>query len=165
MPSSNEVRLKSSFITGVDYVDNSLVITSGEDSDPPPSIDQDGDEWVITLDADRKNSEPPADGFNTASGNGAHEFGTNRVSAGSMPEELNFYFAVTVTLNFQGTSVPTRLYLGQGHSGTRNNWWIGGNAVVNAGTPTLLMLQNNVVIAILKISEQSIDTFQFTLVD
>jgi hypothetical protein len=138
MPSSNTVNLTSSLIESVSYVDGSLVITSGEEYKVPPSITQDGPKWIIEL---------APDGGGT----------------GKQPDKLNFYFAVRVTFNIGGNRVQETIYLAQGHFSLTNNWWIGGNHVVNAGQPEYLVMSDNVIRQIFKLSGNT-NSFTFTSV-
>lgn len=146
MPSSNTVTLNSSQIKSVNYVNNSLVVTEGQKSSPPPTISQTGSQWNITIDVDRKNSAQVASAFNESTGGRYNEYAPDGGSGGT-PNELNFFFAVDVTFQVNSSQqVQTRLYLAQGHYSTTNNWWIGGNAILNAGTPTLLLLSGSTVL-------------------
>lgn len=144
MADSNEVKIACSLIESVSYVTGSLVITPGESSEEPPTIVQDGYQWNITLDADRKASEGVADSFNTLVGGANHEYAPFEGGTGKQPDELNFYFGINVTFNIGGNRIQETIYLAQGH-GTRNNWWIGSNNVVNAGTPTYCVISNNLI--------------------
>jgi hypothetical protein len=145
MSSSNKVKLVGSNIQSVSYIDNSLVITPGQDSAPPPKISKDGNTWTIDLAADRKNSEGVANSFNEITGGKTHVYAPDGGSGGT-PKSLNFYFGVTVEFTgFPGGPVTTTLYLAQGHYGTTNNWWVGGNAVLHVDKPLLLAIANNIV--------------------
>jgi hypothetical protein len=53
---------------------------------------------------------------------------------------LNFYFGVNVSLVVDGTVYTVPVYLGQGHTGLDNNWWIGGNAINGKGTDDSALL-------------------------
>jgi hypothetical protein len=162
MSSSNEVKLSGAQIQNVTYVNNSLVITQGEDSSPPPSIQQDKDKnWVITLSADRKGSSTVANSFNGASGGASHEYAPSGGGTGHTPNELNFYFAVTITFSTPSGSVPVQVNLAQGHYSTTNNWWIGANGVVNIGTPSFCAIANNKIEQIYKLGGGT-SNFTFT---
>ena len=150
--SSNTVTITSPLIESIRYINNSLVITTGESSSPPPSIVQDASRWIITLEADRGGSEDVADSFNTRVGGANHSFAGSGGGTGKMPDKLNFYFGVTVTFNIGGTRIDTNLYLGQGHYLLTNNWWMGSGAIVNIGHPMLLVIHDNVVAQITTLS-------------
>jgi hypothetical protein len=152
MSSSNTVTISGAAITAIDYVPNSLVITPGEDSSPPPTIEQDESQWTITLSADRKASTGVADSFNRVSGGQNHEYAPS--GGGGIPEEMNFYFQIDMTL---GAS-RVRLQLGQGNYGLRNNWWMGGNHVLNVDEPLLLEIVDNEILRIFKLSG-GVDSF------
>lgn len=55
-------------IQWITYVPDSLVITGGQPSEPPPAIEVKDNVFKITLKAGRKKSEAVADSFNSASG-------------------------------------------------------------------------------------------------
>lgn len=160
MASSNTVTITSSLIERISYIPNSLVITEGESSSPPPSIVQDASRWIITLEADRSGSEDVADTFNTRVGGAHHEYAPSGGGTGKMPDKLNFYFGLTLTFNVGGTRISTDVYLAQGHYLLTNNWWMGAGALVNIGTPMLLAISNNVVAQIFTLSGGTSD---FTL--
>jgi hypothetical protein len=162
MPSSNTVTLTSSLIQSITYIENSLVVTEGEDSTPPPKIEQDAAKWKITLAADRKGSGAVANSFNTRVGGSSHEYAPDGGGTGKMPDSLNFFFGVTITWNSGGTRVSTDVYLAQGSFNVTNNWWIGANAVVNVGTPSFVVLNGNVIVQILKMSGGT-SSFTFSL--
>ena len=73
----------------------------------------------IDVEAGRKGSPQVAQWFTSRTSTmiSSAEWG-----ADSFPRELNFAFTGTLTIN--GTEYP--VVIGQGHSGTDNNWWIGG---------------------------------------
>lgn len=166
MSSSNTVKLSSPQIQNVTYIANSLVITTGEDSSPPATItapDTPGGDWTITLNADRSGSTQVADSFNGQVGGSSHEYAPNGGGTGHSPEQLNFYFGVTITFQTGAGSVPVNVFLAQGHFSSTNNWWIGANAVVNTGTPTLVAIQNNQIAQIFNMGGGT-SNFTFTAV-
>lgn len=122
-----------------------LNYTTGETCEPPPSVTQKGNVWTITLDCDRKGSSPVADSFINAVGGGTHMYADGQDS-GDTPDELNFYFGVTLTPK---SGVPVAVDLGQGHYSTTNNWWFGTAAVANTGgnKPVLLLAGQNVALS------------------
>lgn len=139
---SNTVKVTGLVIQSISYIAGSLVITKGQSSSPPPSITQKGADWAITLKCDRKKSTDVAMSFGRASGGNIHVYAPEGGEGGS-PSQLNFYFGVTVTILSGGNKSSTNLYLGQGsHDGT-NNWWIGGNDVINKGEALLIVTDNN----------------------
>lgn len=147
---SNDFNLTSSQLTAMSYVEGSFVITEGESSSPPPTFKKNGSTWTITIGADRKNSSPVADSFNSKTGGSLHEY-TN-ASGDKSPEQLNFYFGVVLTFNVNNVTVPVTVYLGQGHYTANNNWWIGGNPVVNDGSPHLNVISGGQILEVLKIT-------------
>jgi hypothetical protein len=161
MAKSNSVTLTSSLIQNVVYVDNSLVITTGEVYTEPGTVTQDGTTWTIEVEADRKGSAEVATSFNNQVGGASHEYAPDGGGTGHTPNELNFYFAVTITFRIGSGSYNTTVYLAQGNKGLSNNWWIGANAVVNVGTPSMVVLNNNTIMQILKLSGGN-SSFEFT---
>jgi hypothetical protein len=152
MPSQNTVIIKGSSIKDIRYVDNSLVTTPGQDQTPPASIQPNGREWRITIKVDRKNSTDVADQFNRRTGGQFNEFAPDGGDKG-IPNELNFYFAVDIEFAVNNDTATSRIYLGQGHYSETNNWWIGGNTVLNLGrVPTLLVIEGGKVLQRLAIS-------------
>jgi hypothetical protein len=120
----NNVTLTGSSITEINYIDGSFDITEGEASSPPPQITQSGSEWTIGIQANRQNSSLVATKFNSVTGGAGHVYPTWAMTDRS-PDQLNFYFGINVTAGADTVS----LYLGQGHTGLDNNWWIGGSAL------------------------------------
>ena len=161
MSSSNVVTLTSPDIRGVTYVNNSLVITPGEDSSPPATVQGPTSDkpnvWTITLKADRSGSEGVANQFNSQVGGAPHEYAPDGGGTGHSPEKLNFYFGVDVAFG----SGTVRVYLAQGHYSSTNNWWIGSNSVVNTGTPTLVVISNNQIQQIFNMSGGT-SSFEFS---
>jgi hypothetical protein len=120
----NNITLTGSDITEIDYIESSFDITEGEASSPPPQIVQSGSEWTITIQANRETSSQVANEFNTLTGGAGHVYPTWALTDRS-PAQLNFYFGINVSTEADTVS----LYLGQGHTGLDNNWWIGGSAL------------------------------------
>lgn len=121
----------SKTIQWITYVPNSLVITGGQPSQPPPAIEVKDNVFKITLKAGRKKSKAVADSFNSASGGGPKVYAPS--GGGGTPGELNFYFAVTI--QFAGGTAT--VYLAQGSYGLTNNWWIGGSPIFSEDKPRL----------------------------
>jgi phospholipase C len=145
-------------ISSISYVSGSLVITSGQPSETPPTIEKSGSTYKITLMAGRSDSESVANSFNSAAGGSSKEYAPFR--GGGTPDELNFYFAVTLNLGQSSVTV----YLGQGHSGLRNNWWIGGGAIFSDADTPRLEYQAGTNIVTLSISGDN-ETFEFAQKD
>jgi hypothetical protein len=125
----NNVTLTGSDITEIDYIDGSFDITAGQASSPPPQITQSGSEWTIGIQANRENSSLVAKKFNSVTGGAGHVYPTWAMTDRA-PAELNFYFGINVSVGADTVS----LYLGQGHTGLDNNWWIGGSALAVQST-------------------------------
>lgn len=121
---TNNVTLTGSDITYIEYIEGSFCITEGQTGSPPPQIMQSGSEWTMTIQANRQDSSPVANKFNSVTGGSGHVYPTWAMTDRS-PAQLNFYFGVNVTAG----SATVSLYLGQGHTGLDNNWWIGGSTL------------------------------------
>lgn len=160
MSSSNKVTLQSSLIQAVTYVSGSLVITTGEDSSPPPEITRDGSDWTIDLKANRKKSNEVASSFAGVTGGASHMYAPDGGGTGHAPEQLNFYFGVNITFSVDDKQLTTMVYLAQGNYSSTNNWWIGGNAVVNVGTPSLVLTDGGSIVQTLLMSGGTHD-FEF----
>jgi hypothetical protein len=157
-------------IQGMSYVANSLVFTDGQDPAPSvPTASASGTTWTISLHCGRKNSSGPANAFNQAV-TGADLIGSAAThmyayhGGGGTPDELNFCFAMNV--NFGNFS--TVLYFGQGSTSSpfpTNNWWIGGNGVINVlselnnSNPVILLLDNNNLVYFMNLSGDGSNQF------
>lgn len=112
-------------ITNIVYVDNSLEVSQGQQSSPPPSINFSGggiaNGWSISLQANRQKTTQVANDFNNLFDGNDNEY--SPVASSTSPSQLNFFFGIDV---YAGQGV-TRVYLAQGSFGLTNNWWIGSN--------------------------------------
>ena len=145
---SNTVTLESSLIQSVSYIDGTFVITSGQPYDSGPTAKNMGKGvWEITVNCGRKKSSSVADKFNSLCGGEYHEYAPK--GGGGTPDELNFMFGVTVAF---ANATPITLYLAQGSYSSTNNWWIGGQNVINDGKPDLILISNNLPIQLLRMS-------------
>lgn len=141
-PSTNILTITdaSATITSMSYVTNTALVTSGQKSSPPPTIQKSGNVFTISFDCDRKGSSDVATTFNTASGGTANEYAA--YGGGGTPKDLNFWFSLQVNFTTSEGNGTAILNVGQGHSGTRNNWWLGGS-IVNSSKPALVVPINN----------------------
>ena len=130
-------------VSGITYVPNSLIVTPGQPSQPPPTIAQLDNSWTITLMAGRKGSSQVADSFNSAAGGPKSEFAGSGDNSG-FPSSLNFFFAVEIQSNIGGQQSSVTVYLGQGSYGSfidpTNNWWMGGSCIQNFGSGNQVMI-------------------------
>ena len=146
---TNNVILQSDDIQSIIYIDGTFVITDGQpyDSGPTPKNLGKG-QWEITVNCGRKKSDPVADKFNGLCGGALHEYAPQG-GGGGTPDQLNFMFGVQVTF---ANATPITLYLAQGSNSSHNNWWIGGQNVVNDGKPDLILISNNLPIQVMRLS-------------
>jgi hypothetical protein len=132
---------KSNLITRIQYVADSLVISSGQSFLQPASVSSNGNVFTITLFANRLKTGLVAQAFNNACGGQNNEYAP--VGGGGTPSQLNFFFKILIELNVGGTIASVPAYLAQGSFGgiidpTTNNWWIGGSGVNSNGQPQLV---------------------------
>lgn len=145
----NKVTLQGKSIGNVSYIPGSLYVTNGEPIDEYPTVVYQNNKWEISLICGRKGSSVTADKFNqgiTAGGN-YHEYAPDGGKTG-IPKELNFFFQIELTIKMAGGnseySYKPKVWLAQGHYMTTNNWWIGGNNIINRdGNPLFLQLSYN----------------------
>ena len=145
---SNTVTLESDQIESISYIDGTFVITDGQPYESGPTAKNKGKGvWEITVNCGRKKSDAVAQKFNSLAGGEYHEYAPK--GGGGTPDELNFMFGVTVTFS---NAAPITLYLAQGSSPSTNNWWIGGQNVINDGKPDLVLISNNLPTQVLRMS-------------
>lgn len=129
-------------ISSISYIAGSLVISSGQPSKVPPSIKVKNNVWEITLEAGRHKTSAVANAFNSRCGGKGKEYAPSG-GGGGTPNELNFFFGVT--LNFQNGGAAT-IYVGQGSYGLTNNWWIGGSPIFSVDKPRLEYQAGNSIV-------------------
>lgn len=137
-PSTNILTITddSATITSMSYVSGSVHVTSGQKNSPPPTIQKSGKVFTISFDCDRKGSSDVASSFNSASGGKASEYAA--YGGGGTPDKLNFWFSLQLNFSTSRGNGTAILNVGQGHSGTHNNWWLGGS-IVNSSKPELVV--------------------------
>lgn len=156
---SNDVTLKSDLILAIDYIEGSFKISDGQPYESGPTAKNQGDgTWVITVNCGRHKTSEIADEFNAAAGGEYHEFAG--FGGGGTPDELNFMYGVQVTFK---NAAPITLYLGQGSTMSRNNWWIGGANVVNDGKADLVLISNDQPVQVLRLSG-GVSDFDFEVI-
>lgn len=150
---NNSVTLESTQIQTITYIDGSFLITDGQPYESGPTAKNQGSGiWEITVTCGRKKSENVGEKFNALCGGEYHEYAPK--GGGGTPKELNFMFGMLVTF---ANAAPITLYFGQGSYSTTNNWWIGGQNVVNDGKPDLILISNNLPIQVLRMSGSTHD--------
>ena len=158
----NTVTINGSMIKGISYVNNSLVISSGQPSSPPATISNSGSKWEVTMKCGRHKTSAVADQFTKICGSAAHEYAPS--GGGGTPDELNFFFQVNFIIDINGKNYNVNnVCLAQGSYSTTNNWWIGGTNVVNNGNASLIVADNGVVVGTIALSG-SHDSFDFKLI-
>lgn len=135
---SNTVTIDDSAktITSISYIPGSLQISSGQPSRVPPSVSVKNNVWKITLEAGRHKTAAVATAFNAVCGGKPKEYAPSG-GGGGTPDELNFFFGVTIKFVNGGSAT---IYLGQGSYGLifpTNNWWIGGSPIFSLDKPRL----------------------------
>jgi hypothetical protein len=126
---NNKVKIDdiSETVTRISYIDGSVDVTPGQKNDPPPTISQSGRVFTISFAANHKGNEGVAGRYNGLCGGSAHEYAGRH--GGGTPNKLNFYFGVEIRFETAQGGGTLKIYLGQGHGGTANNWWIGGSGI------------------------------------
>jgi hypothetical protein len=129
----NLVTIRTLAVSKVEYA-GMLHVTSGQPYSGDPEVHKTDGGYVIQFLCGRSTSSAVANAFNTAAGGAYHEFPapylSGRPYAAMQPSELNFCFAMNLTFGEVG---PVTVWFGQGHSYTiRNNWWLGGAAILNS---------------------------------
>jgi hypothetical protein len=105
----------------------SYSITSGQ---PYGGLSCSGD--TITIMAGRDNSKGVATSFESGL-TGGNMFCSDG-SCGSMPDKLNFFVTMDLTIEVGGQELTLKsLRVGQGHYTFTNNWWIGGPQCISNG--------------------------------
>ena len=142
-PSANVLTItdNSATITHMSYVDGSAVVTSGQSFNTPPSIQKNGKVFTITFECNRSGSSDIAQAFNNSSGGVAHEYAAYRGND-DVPDKLNFFFTLKLDFTTAQGSGSATLNVGQGHTGSHNNWWLGG-AIVDSSRPGLVVPIDN----------------------
>lgn len=148
----------SQTISNISYINGSLVITSGQPYDVPPSITSSGGVHKITLQAGREGSESVANTFNNLCGGSANEYAPK--GGGGTPDKLNFFFGITISFTTGGSAT---VYLGQGHYALTNNWWIGGAPIFSEDLARLEYTSGNTVYTFEMSGDE--DTFNLKLTD
>ena len=120
LPSGMSFQLDSIQYTTNQPYDGWTTSTGSYTQSNSSGVTQTYSEFLITINAGRSGSSPPAQWF-TSFCDGA-EVGTEAsISNPASPESLNFAFNGTLTANASYT-----IAFGQGNHSSTNNWWVGG---------------------------------------
>jgi phospholipase C len=150
---------QSSMCQSISYIDGSLVITPGQPYEVPPAISWSNGAFKITLEAGRKGSEEVANAFNSLCRGSSKEYAPEGDDGGT-PRELNFFFQVTLYFQPGGSA---NVYIAQGHHGSINNWWIGGDPIFSLDIPRLEYTSGNQVYTLAMSGDH--ETFNLKLID
>lgn len=138
MSDGNKVSIRSGtaglHIKNITYLKGTLHASGG--TNEPSIVRKSDSEWEITVYCKTNRSPEYADEFNTLCGSPYHEYAPDGGGYGKSPEKLNLFFGVQI--EFEYVSGPSaismsadRVYIGQGHYSTTNNWWIGGRSTID----------------------------------
>ncbi len=127
-PNKVTIKDESRTVVGMTYVPGTFKVSKGQPSDGDPTISSSGLLFTLEAVAGRHKTAAIAKDFNTACGGAAFEYAPN--GGGDKPSALNFYFGIHVAFSTTKGNAATMLYLGQGHQGAYNNWWLGGHGLV-----------------------------------
>lgn len=114
----NVVLIKNGGFSDAKLIPGSLVATRGQPVENSPKVKLSSDIVTVLVRSGRKKSKEVAEEFAKKAVNMYAPHG----GKGGAPKELNFFFGLTLTTE-DGTDFD--VYLGQGSTGIRNNWWIG----------------------------------------
>src|SRR5215213_9225753 len=149
-------------ITSIQYVPDSLIISSGQPSTPPATVTFLNNTFTITLNAGRSNTNEVADLFNSVCGGQNNEYAPS--GGDGTPGQLNFFFEVVIEVSVGGETGSVTAYLGQGSYGSifdpTNNWWIGGSCISTSGQPQLVCEVSGQIVTLLLTGNQ--DSFTVT---
>lgn len=144
------IKLKSDsgyqIISG-NYTIEKFSVTSGQDPDgnirvgTKANLNNDG---VMSFKVGRKGSSDVANFFTS-------NIAANQTTFNHNPDDLNFAFIGTLVLTLQnnspggnqGTFTFSNIAIAQGHSGSTNNWWFGGQSCKNIGSNTVVCMGIN----------------------
>lgn len=130
----NYAYISSEEIEDISCMSGSWAVSEGQPMEPPPTIKREGGQFLILFQAGRHKTAEVANRFSNGSGGKDHLFTPFSIT-NTDPGELNFCFGLKVHWKSGETS---DVYLGQGSTMGRNNWWIGSNAITNKdGSATL----------------------------
>lgn len=162
--SSNKVTIDdiSETVTRISYVPGSVEVTPGQKNEPPPNISQSGRVFTISFAANRKGDKNVANRFNSFCGGSAHEYAGRHGGGKGEPNKLNFYFGVEIVFETAQGDGALKIYLGQGHGGTANNWWIGGSGISSSDPSVTAAVGNKGKKLVLPLSG-GVNDFEFGL--
>ena len=101
---------------------------------------------TVSVTCQREGSTVTAGKYNQtiAAGGKYHEYGALADVGTLTPEKLNFFFQIEIEMQHADQTAfefANKVWMGQGHTGLRNNWWIGGMNMVNLGNGSVQFLQ------------------------
>ncbi len=68
------------------------------------------------------------------------------------------------TFAIDGQNITMVIYLGQGHDGISNNWWLGGNNVLNTGDPLFNVISGSNIRRTFRLSGSGSDEMTLTAI-
>ncbi|WP_133491258.1 hypothetical protein [Alcanivorax sp. 24] len=135
----NYAYISSEEIEDISCMSGSWTVSKGQPMDPPPTIKREGGQFLILFQAGRHKTTEVANKFSNDSGGRGHLFSPFSIMD-EEPSQLNFCFGLRIHWKSGETS---EVYLGQGSTMGRNNWWIGSSAITNKnGSATLQAGEN-----------------------
>jgi len=137
----NTFTLTGKDIVNVEYLSGSAKVSDGQPFELPPKVKPDGPgNFVITFTAGRHKTLAMAQGFIAAAGGSQYTL-VVATSGDPIPNELNFYFGLNLTVRLPsgGRLDNIVIYLGQGSDGIHNNWWLGSPNLINVNRRAILV--------------------------
>jgi 1-phosphatidylinositol phosphodiesterase len=150
-------------ITAIRYIAGTLHAASGT-ADPKPKKENDaGTHWKLEVESGHSGKDDYATAFNRECGGYNHEYVARSWGIHSEPDQLNFCFAVEIGFAFAGgTAVSAVVWFGQGNSGARHNWWIGGyQSIATSGDDALVLAATEGATILMNLSG-GVSDFTFT---
>lgn len=127
----NEIKITCDEIIEISYLEDIFMITEGQPASPPPRIVPNYSTWTVTLDCGRKKSAPVAEAFVRLCA-GEEHLHCFVDASNPAPDELNFFFGLSIRLQARGGTMDADILFGQGsflsaqgEPAATNNWWIG----------------------------------------
>jgi len=121
----NYAYICSDEIKSIDSLPDKWAVSDGQPMEPPATVTQEGNQFLILFKAGRHKTPEVANQFHHGSGGDGHMFSPFTIKD-TKPAELNFCFGLRIHWK---SGEFSDVYLGQGSTFGRNNWWIGSAAI------------------------------------
>ncbi|KAF0808297.1 hypothetical protein A6D6_00006 [Alcanivorax xiamenensis] len=136
----NYAYIHSNEIEKITALPDTWAVSEGQPMEPPPKVIAKGEQFLILFQSGRHKTGEVADKFSNDSGGRSHLFSPFSIMD-EEPSQLNFCFGLRVHWKSGETS---EVYLGQGSTMGRNNWWIGSTSITNKNGSAILQAGGDV---------------------